>query len=350
MIAERTGVILKHIVEQYIDRAVPVPSQSIAREHGLVVSSATIRNEMAHLEKEGYIIRPHTSAGSVPLDKGYRYYVESLKYIELPPAERRLISHLFHQVEAETEHWLSLAATLLAQMVKNVAVVTMPKQSDCKFKHMELLSLQDSVVLAVVVFHGVKVKQKLITFSQPVAQPTLTVISNKLNAVLADLTCQQIEDKDTEFSPTERQVVENMVEIMKDEDKQEYEEPYLDGLHFMLNQPEFAHSERMRNLMELVEHRSLLKVIAPRKLPRRGIHVVIGKENKEEAIQDYSVVISQYGMPGEATGTIGVVGPTRMSYSHTIPAVDYLAAVLSQLVAGLYGKGAPFTEKENYGK
>ncbi len=152
MLAERTGIILGHIIEQYIDQAVPVPSQSIAAGYRLKVSPATIRNEMAHLKQEGYIIQPHTSAGSVPSDKGYRFYVESLKYVDLPTAEQRMISHIFHHVEAETEHWLSLAATLLSQLVKNVAVVTMPRQTDCKFKHMELLSLQDNVVLAVIVF------------------------------------------------------------------------------------------------------------------------------------------------------------------------------------------------------
>ena len=346
MLAERTGIILGHIIEQYIDQAVPVPSQSIAAGYRLKVSPATIRNEMAHLKQEGYIIQPHTSAGSVPSDKGYRFYVESLKYVDLPPAEQRMISHIFHQVEAETEHWLSLAATLLSQLVKNVAVVTMPRQTDCKFKHMELLSLQDNVVLAVIVLHGARVKQKLINFEQPVAQAMLTVISNRLNADIAGLTCQQIADKGLVLSPTEKQIMEHMVEMMRDEDHHEYEEPHLDGLHFMLNQPEFAHGERTRNLMELVENRALLKAILPEKMSGHGVHVVIGNENKEDAIKDYSVVISRYGIPGNAAGTIGVVGPTRMAYSHTIPTVDYLSSVLSKLVAALYGKEDSSSEEE----
>ena len=104
----------------------------------------------------------------------------------------------------------------------------------------------------------------------------------------------------------------------------------------MLNQPEFSHSDRMRNLMELVEQRSLLKVIVPEGLSQHTVHVIIGEENKAKAIQNCSVVISQYGLPDEATGTIGVVGPTRMPYSHAIPTVHYLSSVLSELVAGLY--------------
>jgi len=338
MISARSGKILNTIVGQYITRAVPVPSQVIASDTELGVSPATVRNEMAYLEQEGYLIRPHTSAGCIPSDKGYRYYVESIGNAKLPPAEQRLISHTFHQVEKEVETWLRLTATLLARLAQNVAVVSMPKSADCKLKHMELLALQDSQVLAVVVLPGAKVKQKLITFDQAVSQSTLTIISNKLNTAYSGLTGQQISAKEMELSLLEKQATDHLVEIMQTEDQQEYEEPYLDGWHFMLNQPEFAHSDRMLTLMELVEHRNLLKVIVPTKLKQHAVHVIIGKENKETAIQNCSVVISQYGLPDEATGTIGVVGPTRMSYSHTIPTVYYLSSVLSSLVAGLFGR------------
>ncbi len=338
MLPARTGEILSFIVGQYITRAVPVPSQSIASDAGLMVSPATIRNEMALLEQEGYLIRPHTSAGCIPSDKGYRYYVESLENTKLPPAEERLISHIFFQVEKEVEAWLRLTATLLARLAQNVAIVSLPKSADCKLKHMELLALQGSRALAVVVLYGAKVKQKLVTFDQAVFQPTLTTTSNKLNAAFSGLTSQQITAKGMELSPLEKQVADHLIEIMQAEDRQEYEEPYLEGWHFMLSQPEFSQSDRMCSLMELVERRSLLKVIVPTSLGQQGVRVIIGKENKEEAIQNCSVVISQYGLPDEATGTIGVVGPTRMPYSHTISTVQYLSSVLSELVAGLYGQ------------
>jgi len=152
------------------------------------------------------------------------------------------------------------------------------------------------------------------------------------------LTGKQISEKDIELSPLEKEVADHLIEIMRSEDIQEYEEPYLDGWHYMLNQPEFAHSDQMSTLMELVEQRGLLKVIVPAKLSQPGVHVIIGKENKDKAIQNCSVVICRYGIPAEATGTIGVVGPTRMPYSRTIPTVYYLSSVLSELVAGLYGK------------
>jgi len=338
MLPVRTGTILNNIIEQYIEQALPVPSQGIAARAKLEVSPATIRNEMAHLEQEGYIMRPHTSAGSVPTDKGYRHYVESLENVTLSPTKQRLIGHLFHQVETESEKWLSLAATILAQLVHNMTVVTMAKPIKCKFKHMEIVALQDSLALLILVLPGAKVKQRMITFAQAVPQTELTIIANKLNTAYTGLTGRQILDKELEFSPLEKLITDHLAEIMQTEDEQEYEEPHFDGWHFILNQPEFSHSQRIQALMELVEHRNLLKIISPAGVKSSAVHVIIGKENKLAAIHDYSIVISQYGLPEEAIGTIGVVGPTRMPYSDTIPTVNYLAMVLSKMVAGLFGR------------
>ena len=341
MLSPRAETILKSIVGQYIVRTVAVPSQTIINDCELGVSAATIRNEMAHLEREGYITRRYPSAGSTPSDKGYRYYVDSLTNIELPLAEQRLISHLFHQVERELEKWLSLAATLTARLAQNVAIVTVPKSVDCQFKHVELVALQDSLSLVVLVLHGARVKQQLITFDQVISQAGLTAIANKINAAYSGLTSSQILAKGIDISPTEQQLTDCLVKIMQTEDEQEYEEPYLDGLHFILNQPEFAHSYQMLSLIELVEHRNLLKTIVPQGLASHKVQVIIGKENKAEVMQGYSVVISRYGLPRETIGTIGVVGPTRMPYARIISTVSYLSSVLSRLVAELYGKEAP---------
>ncbi len=338
MLSFRTEKVLKSIVGQYIVRATPVPSQSIIKDYELKVSPATIRNEMAYLEQEGYITRCHPSAGSIPSDKGYRYYVESLSDIELPLAEQRLIRHLFHQIEKELEEWLRLTAKLLAQLVQNMAIVTTPKPANCQFKHLELIALQDSLALIVLILHAAKVKQQLITFDQLMPQLKLTAIANKLNIAYSDLTSSQILAKGIKLSPIEQQLTDCLLKMMQAEDEQKHEEPYLDGLHFMLNQPEFAHNQRMLPLMELVDHRNLLRIIAPQGLTSHGVQVVIGKENKAEVIQDYSVVISRYGLAKEAAGTIGVIGPTRMPYARAISTVSYLSSVLSGLMAELYGR------------
>jgi heat-inducible transcriptional repressor len=338
MITDRSSRILNYIVAEYIAHAAPVPSQVIADNAELGVSPATIRNEMALLEKEGYLIRPHTSAGCIPSDKGYRHYVALIENARLPREDQRLISHTFHQVEKEVEAWVSLTATLLARLVQNVAIVSLPKSTDCRLKHLELISVQDNRALVIVVLEGATVKEKLITFSEAVNQPTLTIISAKLNSLYGGLTSKQISEKQIELTPLEKQTTDYLAGIMQAEDSKEYQEPYLEGWHFMLNQPEFARSERMGVLMELVEQRGLLKVIIPNNISRPGVHVIIGKENQDEAIQNCSVVICNYGVPEQANGTIAVVGPTRMPYLRTIPTVYYLSSVLSQLVGSLYGQ------------
>jgi len=341
MLTARSGRILNYIVRQYITGAVPVPSQFIADNARLGVSPATIRNEMAQLEKDGYLIRPHTSAGCIPSDKGYRHYVESMESVALPREEQYLISHTFHQVEKEVETWVSLTASLLARLTQNVAVVSLPKSTDCKLKHMEIMAVQDARALVVVVLDGAVVRQKLITFDTPVSQSELSAASIKLNAAFAGLTGHQIKKHKIELTPVEKKAAEYLAEIMQAEDSKEYQEPYLEGWHFMLNQPEFAHTDKMRDLMELVERRGLLKVIIPVDINRPGVHVIIGKENRYEAIQNCSVVVCRYGLPEEVSGTIAVVGPTRMPYTRTIPTVYYLSSVLSQLLGGLYGKETP---------
>lgn len=337
----RAETILKSIVSRYIAQAVPVPSQAIASDPELRVSSATVRNEMARLECDGYIIRAHCSAGSIPSDKGYRYYVESLKDVSIAESEQRMISHLFHQVERALETWLSLAATLLAQQVHNVAVVTTPKSADCRLKHVELVSLQESLALAVVVLHGARVRQQLLKFDRSVPQSELTVVSNKLNAEFADLNRHQIAAKHVALSPLERQIIDLVQVIQKIEDEQEYEEPYLEGWHYMLHQPEFIHSEKMRALLELAEQRGLLQAMLPKGLKSDKVQVVIGRENREDSLHDFSIIISKYGIPEEAVGTLGVLGPTRMPYAQAISMVSYLSTILSELMAGLYRKETP---------
>ncbi len=342
MLSQRSETILKSIVAQYIVKAVPVSSGSITGDSELNVSSATIRNEMVRLEKEGYIIRPHHSSGSVPLDKGYRIYVDTLADIKLPAAEQRMINHLFHQVEGELDGWLNLAATLLSQMVQNVALVTKPKTDSCHLKHLEVIILQDSLALLIMVFQGAKVRQQLAEFEGDITQQELQSTAGKLNEVFAGLTRSEIAKKTEELSPVEKKIIDNLLKEMEAEDNRQYVESYLDGLHYTLNQPELAHNHgQALNLMELVEQRHLVKSIIPSKIKGPGVQVVIGKENETESVHDYSVVISQYGLPGEATGTISVVGPTRMQYARTIATVGYLSLVLNLLVAKLYGKEIP---------
>lgn len=347
MLQPRTATVLKSITKQYIARAVPVSSASIVGDSGLDVSSATIRNEMVFLEGDGYIIRPHHAAGSIPSDKGYRYYVGTLSHIELPVAEKRLIDHLFHQVEENLEEWLGLAVTLLAQRVQNVAVTTMPKPLACKFKQLELVSLQDCMALIVLVLHGAILRQQLVNFDKPISQNELTTIVARLNEAYSGLSASQISTRGVELSVDEQRITDCLLKIMQTEDNRGHEEPYLDGLHYLMNQPEFnTGGQRIAGLVGLIEQRQLMDIMLPEVFDSHDVQVVIGKENREEAIQDCSVVISRYGLPDEAVGTIGIVGPTRMPYARTISTIGYMASMMSRLVAELYGREITATDQQ----
>ncbi len=347
MLQPRTATVLKSITKQYITRAVPVSSASIVGDSGLDVSSATIRNEMVFLEGDGYIIRPHHAAGSIPSDKGYRYYVGTLSHIELPVAERRLIDHLFHQVEENLEEWLGLAVTLLAQRVQNVAVITMPKPPACKLKHLELVSLQDCLALVVLVLRGAILRQQLINFDKPISQSELIAISVRLNEAYSGLSALQISAKGDELSATEQRIADCLLKIMQTEDNRRHEEPYLDGLHYLMNQPEFnTGGQRIAGLVGLIEQRKLMDIILSEAFDDYDVQVVIGKENREEAIQDCSVVISRYGLSDEAVGMIGIVGPTRMPYARTISTIGYMVSMMSRLVAELYGRELPGADRQ----
>jgi len=341
MLSQRSATILKSIVERYIDQAVPVPSQSIIHSYGLEVSSATIRNEMMQLEREGYIIRPHTSAGSIPSDKGYRFYVETLNEIRLPVNQQRMVSHLFHQVETHLEEWVRLTATILAHLTQNMAVVATAKSRKSVFKHLELVSIQERTALMVLVLHGARVRQQLLTFNQDTTQEELSLASIRLNASFAGMTSLQIDTQKLLLSDAEKQAVDAVLAIMKSEDAVTYEETYMEGLQFIFNQPEFASARQALALVDLLEQKNLMRLILPRELDNPGVHVIIGQENEAESIHNLSVILSQYGLPGEAVGCIAVIGPTRMPYIRSIASVGYLSDVLSRLIARLYGKDMP---------
>ncbi len=332
----RREAVLKIIIGEYIATAVPVASDAIFRNYQLGVSPATIRNDMAYLEEEGYIARPHTSAGSVPTDKGYRHYVESLaKEVELPTEEQYRIRKLFQEVEEEFERWLKLAAAIMARLVRTAALVTFPKPRQCRLRHLELVALHEFVALMVLVLSEAILKRQLLSFDKPMTQEQLTGFANKLNAAYSELNSSEISAKTLELSAEENQVMEAVLDMMVAEDEIEYYQPYLEGLRLMLGQPEFAQKDRMLSIMELMETQEWLRSAFPRWSSDVGVRVIIGGENQDETLRDLSLVFSRYGVPGRVGGAIGVIGPTRMDYRQAISAVSYMSGILSDLVAGV---------------
>lgn len=340
MLTERRARLLSLIIGEYIDSALPVGSETIVRRFDLPFSSATIRNEMARLEEEGYISHPHTSAGRVPSDKGYRYYVEALmEERDLPREVKRTIRHQFHQAGREQDEWIQLAASVLARAVENAAVVTLPRTTESRLKRLELVGVQETSALLVLVLQQARVKQQVLIFPEPIDQDQLTAIANHLNQAFAGHSAAEISRSNVQLTQLEWHVANAVREIMGASDRGGYDEAYLEGVRNVLRKPEFDTSEKMLNLLDVLERRNIARVIPFAAVARDGVTVMIGAENEEDAMHDYSVVMSPYGTAGGVGGAMAVVGPTRMHYPETISTVRFMAGLMSEMLATFYDEG-----------
>jgi heat-inducible transcriptional repressor len=333
-VTERRQTVLRAIIEDYITRALPVASNAIVGKYGLKVSPATVRNDTAYLEREGYVIHPHHSAGSIPTDKAYRYYVELIgEEIELPRVEEYLVHQISQEAKEELEQWLRTVAALLARLLRNLVVITTPKAVRCRFKHLDLVALQDFMALLIVVLREARVRRHVLSFGRKVSQDELTRLANKLTATYGGMTGSEISARREGLSSEERQLSESLVEIMAAEDRLEYGAPYLEGLRLLLSQPEFTDSPRILGILEVLEGEDWLRNIFCQESGRGGVKVVIGEENREPALQDLSLIASQYGLLNKAMGIVGVIGPRRMDYAKAISSLNCLSALLSNSVA-----------------
>ena len=329
--------ILEHIVREHIATAIPVGSVTVAQRFSPSISSATVRNEMAALEELGYIAQPHTSAGRVPTDKGYRLFVESvMEASDLSLAERQMIQHQFHQIHLDQEQWTRLAAAILAQTAQSTSLVTRPRPPGCRLKHMELIGVQELVALLILVLQGGLVRQQMLAFPQPLTQGDLTVVANHLNALYDSANQDQIHERATGLTPLEEEVTAQLIDMMTQVDKRDDADIYRDGLIHILSQPEFAQMDRLRCVLEVLEQRSLMSQLLTQVHTVPGVQVIIGSESPVDQLRDYSLVLSSYGVEGTGTGVLGVMGPTRMRYERAIPAVRYMAEIMNSLLAELY--------------
>ncbi|MCB0112991.1 MAG: heat-inducible transcription repressor HrcA [Caldilineaceae bacterium] len=338
-LSDRCKSLLQIVVQEYVDTAQPVGSRIIADNYQLGVSSATIRNDLATLEKAGLLTHPHTSAGRVPTDAGYRYFVRHLlSNTELPPAEQRMIRHQFHQARQEVDQWLRLSTAVLARASQAAALATLPRAHETRFKHLELLAIRDSVVLVVLVLQGGAVKQQIITLDAPLEQPDLSRISNELNEKFADATTNVIVSEALTLSTLAHDIAMLVLDLMKREDEHLSEGIYRDGLAQMLEAPEFAEGENMRRIVQVFEQRSFLDEVLTELVSVSHVHVLIAGEGRYVELQDVALVLSRYGVEDEATGMLGVIGPMRMPYARTIGAVRYVSDLMSDLMHQIYGK------------
>ena len=333
----RQKTLLLLIIRDYIDSAQPIGSKRLVERFQLDLSPATVRNEMSALTEMGYLRQPHTSAGRVPAEEGYRLFVaQMMQQAELPISVMNAISHQFFQVQPDVEQWMTLAASILAHQSQGVSVVTAPHAETPHFKHIELISTQGRQILMVIVMEGGEVEQQILTLAEPVAQERLTQVTTRLNSLLVGLSVDGISALSSRTDALEQDIIMLLLQDMKRVSESMSGEIYTDGLTNVLNEPEFAESsDEARWAMRLFEERSILQGLIARASMNScvgGLQVLIGGEGGWEELRQCSMVIARYGAPGPATGTLGVLGPMRMSYARTIPTVRYVAGLLSGLM------------------
>ncbi len=340
-ISERQETILALIVHDYIDTAEPVGSKRLLESYSLGVSSATVRNEMAALTDVGLLRQPHTSAGRVPTEDGYRYFVRRLLLeTDLPQQEKRLISHQFHQANPDMDQWVRLAASVLARHAKTASVVSSPRTERAVFKHLELISTRVRQILMVLVLHGGDVRQQMLTLARPFTQEELSRVGRQISHTFQGKDAIEIRKASESLDEFTLEIVELIIEVMEHADAVSAGIIHYDGLTHMLAQPEFARSESAQQALHLLEERSFLEEVLAKVLSPQvgGVEVVIGGEGDWEELRDCSMVLARYGAPGYATGAVGVLGPTRMAYGRTISTVRYVAGLMSDLVLEAYAE------------
>ncbi|HEY7526517.1 MAG TPA: heat-inducible transcriptional repressor HrcA [Candidatus Limnocylindria bacterium] len=340
-LTERQQSVLRAVVEDYVLTAVPVGSKRLVSRHGLHVSSATVRSAMAELEALGLLSHPHTSAGRVPSDLGYRLYVESLmREAVLDRVDQLMIRHQFAQVQLTSNEWLRLAASILAATTSSAAVVTPARSRRAKFSHVQLVELADRTRLCVLVLADGKVSQRRLDRNvmdrlgadSSVSQEDLDVAAATLNADLPGLAAPQVRRRIGRLGLLAAHVAEVVARMLEEADGVGIEEVFTDGISNVLEQPEFAESAKLRSVLDVLRRSDFLEQLLPVLTRGQGVHVIIGHENTIDAMHEVSLVFAPYGEPDTALGVLGVLGPTRMPYPRAIPTVRYLATLMNELI------------------
>jgi heat-inducible transcriptional repressor len=339
-LTERQKLILALVIRDHIESAQPVGSRHLVDHYGLDISPATVRNEMSALTDAGYLRQLHTSAGRIPTEDGYRYFVRQLMgHTDLPANTKRMITHQFYQARNDVDQWMRLAASVLAHQSQGASLVTAPHPESALFKHLELIGTVGRQVLMVLVLAGGDVRQQMLALAEPVSQENLSDAANNINERCRDMDGWMLATLIPQFNALEQDVLKLTVEEMERSSAILGGEVYRDGLTNVLAEPEFAEVGSVRRALRVFEERSFLEDLLARTILTNnvgGVQVLIGGEGTWEELRECSIVLARYGAPGLATGTLGVLGPIRMAYGRTISTVRFVAGLLSDLVVEMH--------------
>ncbi len=343
-LTERQEHILGLVVQSYIENGVPVGSKALVERFELDVSSATVRNELAALGESGYLTQLHSSAGRIPTEFGYRYFVQKLLgEFHLPRDEQHMIRHQFHQARLDLSQWMRLAAAILARASHGASFVTAPAGRANRFKHMQLIATQGRLVLMVLVLHSGEVKQQMLTLAEPLPQARLSMAAEHMNLLFQNSDYDEIYGRLNQLDRLEHEVARLILDVLRRVDNRSISDIYRDGLVNILD------DEGTRQAVRVLEERTLLaNVISEAMLPSTsGVKVVIGGESRWEELKDCAIILSRYGIPDDISGTVAVIGPTRMAYGRNVAAVRYVANLMSGFVFEYYADQNNFEIQQN---
>ena len=333
MLDKRAQVLLKTLIERYIEEGQPVGSRTLSKYSGLDLSPATIRNVMSDLEELGFISSPHTSAGRVPTPAGYRFFVDTLLIVKELPSDARLQLE-DHLHPDNPQRVVQSASQLLSHLTQFAGVVMTPRRRTMIFKHLEFLRLSEKRVLLIVVTPEGDVQNRILFTERDYTPSELVEAANYVNQNYAG---QSLEDVRNRLQGELREIREHMVQLMQvalDASNQvlsEGNEPYVVSGERNL----FAMQDvgRLKQVLEMFERKTSLLQILDLSLRGQGVQIFIGGESGVNAPDDVSVVTSPYKVDGEVVGTVGVIGPTRMAYDRVVPIVDITARLLSSALS-----------------
>jgi heat-inducible transcriptional repressor len=332
----RKQSLLQTIVMTYVQRAEPVGSHFLASQEPLGVRSATIRNELAEMTELGYLRQPHTSAGRIPSDLGYRYYVDHLlRWDRLPAAEARAIRGAQRISEGDLEQLLTQTCRVLSSLTRYTSVASPPTSAEPVIRQVHLVQVAPKQVLAVVVLDNGQVVHRFSEVSSPLSPAAVTQLGNILDMYLRDRSVGQVPqtpppvDEAREYDD----VLRALLAVIGRGVVQEDSDLYVDGASRILEQPEFREANRVEPLIRFLEGRRTAYEILRRLLEQRDLTVSIGHENPHEAMHEVSLVAARYGAGSGRVGWVALVGPTRMHYDQAVPAVQYAARVLTETLS-----------------
>ena len=338
---DRKFLILQAIIDDYITTAMPVGSRTISRKSGVGFSPATIRNEMSDLEELGYLDQPHTSAGRVPSDKAYRLYVDRLlKVGKLSDDESERMHDYMQSRSAQVDGVIRSAAQVLADATQYTSVIVAPKLGTLRIQHIQLVPVAAETALMIIVTNLGIVKDAVIRVPDGLDADDLYSISRMLTSRLADQPLDAVRQIFSELlrdTDNNRKLMGEALRVIEKKlENEDSTDVIIGGSSKLLNYPEYSDVEKAKNFLTVLESKDTV-----RRLVGRGggmeVTIRIGPENDVPELSDCSIVTAQYRVGDQSTGTLGIIGPTRMNYNRVIPVLEFMSRAMTELLSNRRG-------------